>query len=119
MRFPPLEVDCGAPPPGPHSVMLWDNITTVGSQVVYQCNSGFRNVGEGNVSVCSASGKWEGVSPLCQGDNAISVLDYLHHTEVMIQSSPMLTIHHNFHAVIEQCECYCHHSTIISKNMSH
>ncbi|XP_070760467.1 sushi domain-containing protein 1 isoform X1 [Enoplosus armatus] len=60
------EVDCGVPPPIPHSIMLWDNISTEGSQVVYQCNSGYHNVGEGNVSVCAASGEWDGASLLCQ-----------------------------------------------------
>ncbi|XP_056231864.1 sushi domain-containing protein 1 isoform X5 [Seriola aureovittata] len=63
------EVRCGAPPPIPHSVMLWDNISTVGSQVVYQCKSGYRSVGEGNVSVCSASGEWDEASLLCQEIN--------------------------------------------------
>ncbi|XP_074493305.1 sushi domain-containing protein 1 isoform X17 [Sebastes fasciatus] len=63
------EVDCGEPPPIPHSVMLWGNISTVGSQVVYQCNSGYGRVGEGNVSVCTASGEWDGASLLCQEIN--------------------------------------------------
>ncbi|XP_074493302.1 sushi, von Willebrand factor type A, EGF and pentraxin domain-containing protein 1 isoform X14 [Sebastes fasciatus] len=63
------EVDCGEPPPIPHSVILWGNISTVGSQVVYQCNSGYGRVGEGNVSVCTASGEWDGASLLCQEIN--------------------------------------------------
>ncbi|XP_054466736.1 sushi, von Willebrand factor type A, EGF and pentraxin domain-containing protein 1 isoform X1 [Anoplopoma fimbria] len=58
------EVDCGVPPPIPHSIMLWDKISTLGSQVVYQCNPGYRSVG--NVSVCAASGDWDAVSLLCQ-----------------------------------------------------
>ncbi|XP_071338122.1 sushi domain-containing protein 1 isoform X2 [Trachinotus anak] len=65
----PVEVRCGAPPPIPHSVMLWDKISTVGSQVVYQCKSGYHSVGEGTVSVCSASGEWDEASLLCQEIN--------------------------------------------------
>lgn len=68
-----VEVDCGVPPPIPHSVMLWDNVSTVGSQVVYQCKSGYRNVGEGNASVCTASGEWDVASLLCQG--AVTLVD--------------------------------------------
>ncbi|XP_035851024.1 sushi domain-containing protein 1 isoform X5 [Sander lucioperca] len=64
-----LEVHCGVPQPIPHSIMLWDKISTVGSQVVYQCNSGYRNVGEGNVSVCTSSGEWDEASLLCQEIN--------------------------------------------------
>ncbi|XP_078141322.1 sushi domain-containing protein 1 isoform X2 [Centroberyx gerrardi] len=60
------EVDCGVPPAFPHSVMLWEKSSTMGSQVVYQCNSGYHNVGEGNVSVCTASGEWDVASVLCQ-----------------------------------------------------
>ncbi|XP_034728230.1 sushi domain-containing protein 1 isoform X3 [Etheostoma cragini] len=63
------EVHCGVPKPIPHSIMLWDKISTVGSQVVYQCSSGYRSVGEGNVSVCTASGEWDEASLLCQEIN--------------------------------------------------
>uniref|UniRef100_A0A3P8RRF2 Sushi domain containing 1 n=1 Tax=Amphiprion percula TaxID=161767 RepID=A0A3P8RRF2_AMPPE len=63
------EVGCGEPVPIPHSVMLWDKLSTVGSQVVYQCNPGYVNVGGGNVSVCTASGEWHEASLLCQEIN--------------------------------------------------
>lgn len=66
------------PLPIPHSVMLWDNVSTVGSQVVYLCNSGYRDVGEGNVSVCTPSGEWDAAPFLCQGDNDIN-----QHTRVL------------------------------------
>lgn len=67
-----LEVDCGMPPPILHSVTLWDKVSTVGSRVFYQCKSGYRNVGWGNVSVCTASGKWDEASLLCQGDDDVN-----------------------------------------------
>ncbi|XP_064867539.1 sushi domain-containing protein 1 isoform X3 [Oncorhynchus nerka] len=60
------EVDCSSPPALPHSVMLWDQSTRIGSEVVYQCNSGYYNVGEGNVSVCTANGQWDQTSFLCE-----------------------------------------------------
>ncbi|XP_067458670.1 sushi domain-containing protein 1 isoform X4 [Thunnus thynnus] len=63
------EVDCGAPPDISHSVLLWDQISKVGSQAVYQCNSGYRSVGERNVTVCTASGEWDEASLFCQEIN--------------------------------------------------
>ncbi|XP_045562731.1 sushi domain-containing protein 1 isoform X7 [Salmo salar] len=60
------EVDCGLPPALPHSVMLWDQSTRIGSEVLYQCNSGYYNVGEGNVSVCTANGQWDKSALLCE-----------------------------------------------------
>ncbi|XP_042278136.1 sushi domain-containing protein 1 isoform X2 [Thunnus maccoyii] len=63
------KVDCGAPPDISHSVLLWDQISKVGSQAVYQCNSGYRSVGERNVTVCTASGEWDEASLFCQEIN--------------------------------------------------
>ncbi|XP_028270212.1 sushi domain-containing protein 1 isoform X2 [Parambassis ranga] len=63
------DVDCGEPVHVPHSVMLWDHSSTVGSQVVYQCDPGYHNVGERSVSVCTATGKWDGAPMLCQEIN--------------------------------------------------
>ncbi|XP_050931098.1 sushi domain-containing protein 1 isoform X6 [Lates calcarifer] len=60
------EVDCGSPPAIPHSHMLWNNSSRMGTEVVYQCNSGYHNVGKGNVSICIAMGQWEEPSVLCQ-----------------------------------------------------
>lgn len=39
----------------------------MGAEVFYQCNYGYRNVGEGNVSVCAAAGQWEKPAVVCQG----------------------------------------------------
>ncbi|XP_062240819.1 sushi domain-containing protein 1 isoform X2 [Platichthys flesus] len=60
------EVDCGSPPARPHSHMLWNKSSRVGSEVVYRCNSGYHNVGKGNVSSCTAAGQWEEPLVLCQ-----------------------------------------------------
>lgn len=61
------EVDCGSPPAVPHSRLLWNKSTRMGTEVVYQCNSGYHNVGKGNVSICTAAGQWAGPSVLCRG----------------------------------------------------
>ncbi|KAK1892489.1 Sushi domain containing protein 1, partial [Dissostichus eleginoides] len=60
------EVECGVPAQIPLSEMLWDKSSSVGSLVVYQCVSGYGNVGEENLSVCTARGEWEGASLQCE-----------------------------------------------------
>ncbi|XP_056888699.1 sushi domain-containing protein 1 isoform X5 [Takifugu flavidus] len=60
------EVDCGPPPHPPHTHMVWNKSSRVGAEVFYQCNYGYHNVGEGNVSVCAAAGLWEKPSVVCQ-----------------------------------------------------
>ncbi|XP_069557700.1 sushi domain-containing protein 1 isoform X1 [Brachyistius frenatus] len=60
------EVDCGSPPALPHSHMLWNKSSRMDAEVVYECNSGYHNVGKGNGSVCTAAGRWERPSVLCQ-----------------------------------------------------
>lgn len=61
------EVDCGSPPALPHSHMLWNKSSRMGTEVLYQCNSGYHNVGKGKASICTAAGQWERPSVLCQG----------------------------------------------------
>lgn len=61
------EVDCGFPPAFNHAHMLWNKSSRMGSEVLYQCNSGYHNVGMGNVSTCTAAGRWETPSLLCEG----------------------------------------------------
>ncbi|CAL8247882.1 unnamed protein product [Merluccius merluccius] len=59
-------LNCGGPPDPPHAFVLWGNGSTLGSWVVYQCKPGYHNMGEGNGSVCSASGEWSPARFLCQ-----------------------------------------------------
>lgn len=61
------EVDCGSPPARPHSKILWNKSSRMGSKAVYECNSGYHNVGKGNVSTCTAAGRWKEPHVLCQG----------------------------------------------------
>jgi len=63
----PSEDDCGSPPALPHAHVLWNKSSRVGTNVVYQCNSGYHNVGTGNVSICTSTGQWERPPMLCQG----------------------------------------------------
>ncbi|XP_077416381.1 sushi domain-containing protein 1 isoform X2 [Vanacampus margaritifer] len=60
------KVDCGAPPDISHSLLIWDHISTVGSQVAYQCQYGYYSVGEINKTVCTDNGKWDKPSLRCQ-----------------------------------------------------
>ncbi|XP_068461502.1 sushi domain-containing protein 1 isoform X7 [Clinocottus analis] len=60
------EIDCGSPPALPHSHMLWNKSSRMGTKVVYQCNSGYHNVGKGNVSICTSAGQWKRPSMRCQ-----------------------------------------------------
>ncbi|XP_051924662.1 sushi domain-containing protein 1 isoform X3 [Hippocampus zosterae] len=59
-------IDCGSPPTFLHSRMLWNQSSRVGTEVLYQCNSGYHNIGPGSVFICTTAGRWEGASMLCQ-----------------------------------------------------
>ncbi|XP_051750797.1 sushi domain-containing protein 1 isoform X3 [Ctenopharyngodon idella] len=60
------EVDCGVPISLPHSVVLWNNSSSLGSVALYVCEAGYRTVGEGNVSVCNSNAKWSKVNMRCE-----------------------------------------------------
>lgn len=61
------EVDCGSPPALPHTHMLWNKSSRMGTEVIYQCVYGYHNAGGGNMSTCTAAGRWERPPILCQG----------------------------------------------------
>ncbi|XP_061116667.1 sushi domain-containing protein 1 isoform X6 [Conger conger] len=63
------EIDCGDPPFHPHSIMVWNNSTKIGTEVSYQCKPGFYNAGYGNVSLCTTDGYWNHANILCQEIN--------------------------------------------------
>ncbi|XP_040897869.1 sushi domain-containing protein 1 isoform X2 [Toxotes jaculatrix] len=86
------EVDCGTPPALPHSHMLWNKSSRIGTVVVYQCNSGYRNVGKGNVSICTAAGNWEEPPVFCQAK--CGPVPFLANSEV---------VWHNRSVVVHRC----------------
>uniref|UniRef100_A0A8C1FAV0 Sushi domain containing 1 n=1 Tax=Cyprinus carpio carpio TaxID=630221 RepID=A0A8C1FAV0_CYPCA len=63
------EVDCGVPVSLPHSVVLWNNSSSLGSVALYVCEAGYRPVGEGNVSLCNSDAKWSRVNMRCEEIN--------------------------------------------------
>ncbi|XP_059405508.1 sushi domain-containing protein 1 isoform X2 [Carassius carassius] len=60
------EVDCGVHVSLPHSVVLWNNGSSLGSVALYVCEAGYRTVGEGNVSFCNSDAKWSKVNMRCE-----------------------------------------------------
>ncbi|XP_035382075.1 sushi domain-containing protein 1 isoform X2 [Electrophorus electricus] len=60
------EIQCGIPLPLPHSVVLWDGHSKIGSRVLYACETGYHSVGEGDISVCNSSGHWTKTHVTCE-----------------------------------------------------
>ncbi|XP_037387753.1 sushi domain-containing protein 1 isoform X1 [Pygocentrus nattereri] len=60
------EIQCGAPPPLPHTVVLWDGSSKVGSVAVYECEAGYRMVGSGHESECNIHGQWTRTHITCE-----------------------------------------------------
>ncbi|XP_051951134.1 sushi domain-containing protein 1 isoform X8 [Xyrauchen texanus] len=63
------EVDCGVPPSQPHSFLLWNNSSNLGSVAHYVCETGYHSKGEGNVSVCNSNAKWSQIYMRCEEIN--------------------------------------------------
>ena len=62
-----VEIDCQEPVHKPHSKILWDGTSHIGSVVSYQCDEGYHSRSLKNNSVCGASGLWEDIDLWCQG----------------------------------------------------
>lgn len=69
-------MDCGEPRFLPHSQMIWNNMSGMGSAVLYVCDSQFSNSGRENVSVCSSNGTWTNPDFLCEGICACFMVVY-------------------------------------------
>nr|XP_014342431.1 PREDICTED: sushi domain-containing protein 1 [Latimeria chalumnae] len=60
-------VDCGIPPNISNALTHFAGISTFGNKVVYQCQPGY--TGGNKSSVCTAAGRWENVSLVCEAVN--------------------------------------------------
>ncbi|KAM4575987.1 sushi domain-containing protein 1 isoform 2-T2 [Odontesthes bonariensis] len=60
------EILCGNPPLIESTEQVWNNSTTLGSSVLYNCKEGFYNKGGHNVSICNENGEWTPPALSCQ-----------------------------------------------------
>ncbi|XP_056374593.1 sushi domain-containing protein 1 isoform X2 [Hyla sarda] len=65
VTFPCTEVDCGMPYMIENAEWMWNNRTTLGSNVHYKCKPGFTDNGKKNFSVCLENTTWEEVNMTC------------------------------------------------------
>lgn len=72
------EIDCGDPFFKPHTKMLWDGTSQLGSVVYYQCEEGYYTRSPRNFSVCGESGLWEDTDVWCEGAVFTDVLRKTH-----------------------------------------
>lgn len=82
------EVDCGMPILIEHADLMWNNRTTLGSNVYYKCKPGFTDNGSKNISVCHENATWEGLNMTCSvKEDLISNLIIVNETCLQWQKS--------------------------------
>lgn len=82
-----VEISCQEPVFKPHSKILWDGRSHIGSVVSYQCDEGYRTRGQKNYSICGENGQWENIDLWCEGamsDDRYTLLCVLHSPAVRI-----------------------------------
>ncbi|XP_019410805.1 PREDICTED: sushi domain-containing protein 1 [Crocodylus porosus] len=82
------EIDCGRPFWIPHTEMIWDKSTALGSRVYYRCIEGYYFNGDRNFSECTVSQKWENITGVCKVKTAISNVSVFNQTCVRWERSP-------------------------------
>ncbi|XP_048044713.1 sushi domain-containing protein 1 isoform X3 [Megalobrama amblycephala] len=60
------EIQCGSPPVLPHSVLVWNGVSKIGSVALYNCVTGYHSMDTGNVSVCKTNGQWSNPDYSCE-----------------------------------------------------
>ncbi|XP_054665985.1 sushi domain-containing protein 1 isoform X5 [Grus americana] len=79
------EIHCGKPLLIPHTEMIWDNSTTLGSRVYYQCKEGYYFNGDRNFSECTTDQLWENITYICKEEELFSNLSIFNETCVKWQ----------------------------------
>lgn len=72
-----VEIRCRDPIIKPHSKILWDGASRIGSVVFYQCEEGYRSRSLKNYSVCRDNGQWEDIDLWCEGAHVVTYHLYL------------------------------------------
>ncbi|XP_027023998.2 sushi domain-containing protein 1 isoform X3 [Tachysurus fulvidraco] len=66
MHFVCQEVNCSEPRPVPHTLLVWNGSSALGSVARYECETGYRSVTEESVSVCGSDNRWSDVKLHCE-----------------------------------------------------
>ncbi|GAA6098938.1 sushi domain-containing protein 1 isoform X12 [Tachysurus ichikawai] len=66
MHFICQEVNCSEPRPLPHTLLVWNGSSALGSVAQYECETGYRSVTAESVSVCGSDNRWSDVQLHCE-----------------------------------------------------
>ncbi|MCI4392344.1 hypothetical protein PGIGA_G00145010 [Pangasianodon gigas] len=66
LHFLCQEVNCSEPRPLPHTQLVWNGSSTLGSVALYECEAGYRSVSTESVSVCGSDSQWSAVQLHCE-----------------------------------------------------
>ncbi|XP_053466083.1 sushi domain-containing protein 1 isoform X4 [Ictalurus furcatus] len=66
LHFLCQEVNCNEPHPLPHTLLVWNGSSSLGSVALYECEAGYRRVSTARVSVCGSDSQWSPVQLHCE-----------------------------------------------------
>ncbi|XP_053321810.1 sushi domain-containing protein 1 isoform X2 [Spea bombifrons] len=59
------EIHCGNPPSIPNAIVVWNGTANLGSELQYECMTGFHERGNRNVAKCTVNETWENINFTC------------------------------------------------------
>ncbi|KAF4074768.1 hypothetical protein AMELA_G00243180 [Ameiurus melas] len=66
LHFLCQEVNCNEPHPLPHTLLVWNGSSSLGSVALYECEAGYRSISTARVSVCGSDSQWSPVQVHCE-----------------------------------------------------